>query len=231
MVEKRGLKLPVKYSTWEQQAPSDVCTNRRIARGDHSHANVSHHCARRGAHRGRLCRSPQGPDLSANERAGRRRVRPEDGGHAGQTGAHQKTAPARRHAARGIHPAILTRSGLEPAIASLAERSPVPVDVRERDEGRLAPAIEAAAYFVVAEGLTTSRATREASRARVGIRGRTAGPRGRRRRRRGGPIPTPGAGCAGWRTGSRASAALAIDSPPGAGTRLEATIPSPAGQP
>jgi signal transduction histidine kinase len=76
-----------------------------------------------------------------------------------------------RELARGIHPAILTRSGLDPAIAALADRSPVPVHVESAVDGRLAPAVEAAAYFVVAEALTNVARYAEAEQARVELRG------------------------------------------------------------
>ena len=139
-----------------------------------------------------------------------------------------------RELARGIHPAILTRSGLDPAIASLAERSPVPVDVQSAIDGRLAPAVEAAAYFVVAEALTNVARYAEAARARVELRGDGNGgivvvvaDDGV-----GGADPNAGSGLRGLQDRlAVVDGVMAIDSPPGAGTRLEATIPSPAGQP
>jgi signal transduction histidine kinase len=59
-----------------------------------------------------------------------------------------------RELARGIHPAILTDRGLGAAIQALAERAPLPVDLDRMPEDRLPAAVEAAAYFVVAESLT-----------------------------------------------------------------------------
>jgi len=56
-----------------------------------------------------------------------------------------------RRVAHGIHPAVLSRSGLGPALASLAEDSPLPVEVAADGVGRLPEAVEAAAYQVVAE--------------------------------------------------------------------------------
>jgi signal transduction histidine kinase len=135
-----------------------------------------------------------------------------------------------RELARGIHPAILTRSGLEPAIAALAARAPVPVRVDVAVDGRLTPAVEAAAYFVVAEALTNVARYSDAPEARVELR------------RDGDAIVVlvadDGVGGANLNTGSGlrglqdrlavVDGALVIDSPPGAGTRLEARIPSPA---
>lgn len=60
-----------------------------------------------------------------------------------------------RDLARGVHPAILTDRGLAPAIETLAEGSPVAVKVSVIEE-RFRPAIEAAAYFLVAEALANT---------------------------------------------------------------------------
>jgi signal transduction histidine kinase len=59
-----------------------------------------------------------------------------------------------RELARGIHPVILTERGLQAAISSLAERSPVPVQVDYRLDRRPPAPVEASLYFVVAEALT-----------------------------------------------------------------------------
>jgi len=65
-----------------------------------------------------------------------------------------KTAIAElRELAHGIHPAILTERGVGPAVASLAARSAVPVQVDTDLERRLSPTVEATLYFVVAEAL------------------------------------------------------------------------------
>jgi signal transduction histidine kinase len=59
-----------------------------------------------------------------------------------------------RNLARGIHPAVLTDRGLDAAVSALAARCPVPVAVDVDLPRRCGPAIEAIAYFVVAEALT-----------------------------------------------------------------------------
>jgi signal transduction histidine kinase len=56
-----------------------------------------------------------------------------------------------RRIAHGVHPAVLSRSGLGPALASLAEEAPLPVEVAADRVGRLPEAVEAAAYQAVAE--------------------------------------------------------------------------------
>jgi signal transduction histidine kinase len=57
-----------------------------------------------------------------------------------------------RELARGIHPAVLTESGLAAALEALATRLPLPVSV-ETDIDRLPPDVEATAYFVASEAL------------------------------------------------------------------------------
>ncbi|MCV7343634.1 GAF domain-containing sensor histidine kinase [Mycolicibacterium rhodesiae] len=57
---------------------------------------------------------------------------------------------------RGIHPAILSRGGLGPAIKTLARRSPVPVTLDVEVDRRLGESVEVAAYYVVAEALTNA---------------------------------------------------------------------------
>ncbi|HNJ96850.1 MAG TPA: sensor histidine kinase [Ilumatobacteraceae bacterium] len=59
-----------------------------------------------------------------------------------------------RDLVRGIHPAVLTDRGLDPAVSALAARCPVPVTVQSDLARRLPAVTEAAAYFVVAEALT-----------------------------------------------------------------------------
>jgi signal transduction histidine kinase len=53
-----------------------------------------------------------------------------------------------RSLARGIHPAVLTREGLGPAVTALAEQADVPVVVAV-EPGRHPPLIEATAYFAI----------------------------------------------------------------------------------
>jgi len=61
-----------------------------------------------------------------------------------------------RDLARGIAPPVLTDRGLPAAVASLGERSALPVKVSARLNRRLSPVVESAAYFVVAESLTNA---------------------------------------------------------------------------
>ena len=64
---------------------------------------------------------------------------------------------------------MLTERGLAPAVAALAARAPVPVDLVELPEDRLPPALEATAYFTVAEALTNVAKYAGASHAAVRV--------------------------------------------------------------
>jgi PAS domain S-box-containing protein len=73
-----------------------------------------------------------------------------------------------RELARGLHPAVLTERGLAPTLEALAARAPLPVELAV-EELVLPRAIEAAAYYVVAEALTNIAKYASASAARVSI--------------------------------------------------------------
>jgi PAS domain S-box-containing protein len=132
-----------------------------------------------------------------------------------------------RELAQGIHPAVLTERGLEPALAALAGRAPIPVELAVALEERLPGPVEAAAYYVVAEALTNAAKYAECSAVRVHVA------RSRRRVRIevaddgvGGAKPEGGSGLRGL--GDRVEAlggVLVLDSPTGAGTTLRAEIP------
>lgn len=74
-----------------------------------------------------------------------------------------------RELARGIHPAILTDRGLGAAVESLAKRATIPVEVAALPPERLPSAVEAVAYFVVAESLTNVAKHAPGSRAEVRV--------------------------------------------------------------
>jgi signal transduction histidine kinase/uncharacterized protein YoaH (UPF0181 family) len=72
-----------------------------------------------------------------------------------------------REIALGIHPAILAEGGLGPAVRTLAQRSPIPVELHVRDNRRLAEAVEVAAYYVISEALTNAAKHSGASKVQV----------------------------------------------------------------
>jgi signal transduction histidine kinase len=61
-----------------------------------------------------------------------------------------------REISHGIHPAILSKGGLQPALKALCRRSAVPVELDVRTERRLPEPVEVAAYYVVSEALTNA---------------------------------------------------------------------------
>jgi signal transduction histidine kinase len=134
-----------------------------------------------------------------------------------------------RELARGIHPAVLTETGLAGAIQALVERSPVATTITAVPAERFPAPIEATAYFVVSEALTNVAKHAAASNAQVAIRKLATrvvvevSDDGA-----GGVRPDAGSGLRGLadRVAS-VGGVLRVDSPPGCGTRLEAEIPCP----
>jgi signal transduction histidine kinase len=137
---------------------------------------------------------------------------------------------ALRDISRGLHPPVLSRGGLEPALGDLARRSPIPVALDVRLSGRLAESVEVAAYYIVAEMLTNAAKHAAASRVevtagvldgalRVSVRDDGVG----------GADRTRGSGLVGLTDRVDAlGGTLTLHSPPGAGTTLVATLPLPA---
>src|SRR6202171_3020539 len=78
-----------------------------------------------------------------------------------------------RAIARGMHPAILSKGGLGPALNTLARRSGVPVKLDLAVHRRLPESAEVAAYYVVAEALTNI--AKHAQASEVAARGDAAG--------------------------------------------------------
>ncbi|MCP2245061.1 sensor histidine kinase [Lentzea aerocolonigenes] len=71
---------------------------------------------------------------------------------------------------RGLHPSVLDELGLDAALSGLAARAPLPVRLRVDLPERVAPTVEAVAYFVVSEALTNvAKHAREATGADVTV--------------------------------------------------------------
>ena len=68
---------------------------------------------------------------------------------------------------RGMHPAVLSRGGLGPAIKMLARRSTIPVELELTVDQRLPEYAEVAAYYVLAEALTNAAKHAQATEVRV----------------------------------------------------------------
>jgi signal transduction histidine kinase len=135
---------------------------------------------------------------------------------------------ALRELSHGILPGVLTRGGLRAGVGAVVARMPLPVDV-DIDDDRFPPGVEATAYFVVSEALTNVVKHSGAERAEVIAR---AGAGELRVEIRddgvGGARPGAGTGLVGLRDRVDALAGtLAIESPPGGGTRIVLTLPLP----
>ena len=128
---------------------------------------------------------------------------------------------------RGIHPAILSKGGLSPALKTLARRSAIPVELVLGLDRRLPDSVEVAAYYVVAEALTN--AAKHARATAVEVCVDTEGPNLHLSVRDdgvGGADATKGSGLLGLTDRVQAlGGTLAISSYPGDGTSLEVNIP------
>jgi signal transduction histidine kinase len=143
-------------------------------------------------------------------------------------GLARETLEELRALSRGIAPPVLADRGLAAALAALAARSPVPVELDlDLPDRRLAPVTENTAYFVVSEALANIAKHSGAQTCRVQVRvldGRLAvaveddGA--------GGAVAAPGHGLAGLTDRLRAAdGVLTVDSPRGGPTRLAAELP------
>jgi signal transduction histidine kinase len=132
-----------------------------------------------------------------------------------------------REIARGIHPAILAEGGLGAALRALARRSPIPVDLDMRVEGRLPEHVEVSAYYVVAEALTNAAKHARASTVAVTVEAADAVLRvAVRDDGAGGADYARGTGLVGLKDRVEAlGGRIFLDSPRGAGTSLRVELP------
>jgi PAS domain S-box-containing protein len=132
-----------------------------------------------------------------------------------------------RELSRGIHPAILSEGGLGPALRTLARRSRVPVELDTHIDRRLPERLEVAAYYVASEALTNVAKHAHASVVRVDVREQNGTIRLLIRDDGiGGVDPGRGSGLVGLQDRVEAlGGKITIDSAPGNGTLLVATLP------
>jgi PAS domain S-box-containing protein len=131
-----------------------------------------------------------------------------------------------RELARGIHPELLSRSGLAAALAVVAERAPLPVELDVAQE-RFEETVEATSYYVVAEALGNTARHAQATRALVRVR-----KEGEQLLVEveddgvGGADESGGTGLRGLADRLAAvSGTFIVESPPGRGTRVSAEMP------
>jgi signal transduction histidine kinase len=138
----------------------------------------------------------------------------------------RQAAEELRQLGQGLHPRALSEHGLAGALARLADGSPVPVEISVAGS-RLAPHVEAAAYFVCSEGLANVAKYAAASRAAISVAPGAGtivivvsddGV--------GGADPRTGSGLTGLADRVEAlGGTFRVESRPGRGTRLAAEIP------
>jgi signal transduction histidine kinase len=130
-----------------------------------------------------------------------------------------------RELAHGILPPVLARGGLSAGVKALVSRLRVPVDV-DVPRDRFPPEIEASAYFVVAEALTNVAKHAGAQSANVTARVDDSVLRVHVRDDGVGGARADGTGLLGLNDRVAAlGGQLEIESPPGDGTRIAATLP------
>ncbi|HEX4103169.1 MAG TPA: GAF domain-containing protein [Pseudonocardiaceae bacterium] len=136
-----------------------------------------------------------------------------------------------REISRGIHPAILSRAGLRPALRALGRRCAVPVEMQVRVDGRLPESVEVGAYYVVSEMLAN--AAKHARASVVEIDAEASGGMLRLRVRDdgiGGADPVRGSGLVGLKDRIEAlGGTLSVHSPVGRGTTVSCELPVVAG--
>ncbi len=132
-----------------------------------------------------------------------------------------------RDLVRGLHPAVLEDRGLDAALSGIAARAPLPVRLEVDLSERIAPTVEAVAYFTVSEALTN--VAKHAKANRVDLSVRTSGGRlclvisddGV-----GGADPTRGTGLTGLRKrAASVDGALSVLSPLGGPTTITVELP------
>ncbi|MEV0050525.1 sensor histidine kinase [Saccharopolyspora shandongensis] len=132
-----------------------------------------------------------------------------------------------RTVVRSIYPPLLTERGLDGAVKALAARCPIPVAVRVLREGRHPAAVDAAAYFIVAEMLTN--ATKHADATEIAVTLDSADDTlliEIRDDGRGGADESRGSGLAGIRKRVEAfDGTVTLSSPPGGPTVLRVELP------
>jgi signal transduction histidine kinase len=128
---------------------------------------------------------------------------------------------------RGIHPAILSKGGLGPALKNLCGRAAIPVELDLRAHGRLPESVEVAAYYVVSEALTNVAKHARAEHAWVTVEaGEGILELAIRDDGVGGADPNRGSGLIGLRDRAETlGGTIHVESPAGAGTTVDVALP------
>ncbi len=137
-----------------------------------------------------------------------------------------------REISRGIHPAILSKAGLRPALRALGRRSAVPVELDVRLDGRFSEPVEVGIYYVVSEMLANAEKHARASVIEVSAEAADGVLRVRVRDDGiGGADPVRGSGLLGLKDRIEAlGGTFSVHSPVGGGTTVTCEVPVTVGR-
>ena len=132
-----------------------------------------------------------------------------------------------REISKGIHPTVLSKGGIGPALRSLARHSAVPVELTSTIDGNLAEQAEVTVYYVVSEALANAAKHSQASAVWIDVGTEAAAVHlSVRDDGVGGADPALGSGLIGLRDRVEAiGGRITVTSPAGDGTTLVARIP------
>jgi signal transduction histidine kinase len=137
-----------------------------------------------------------------------------------------------REISRGIHPAILSKAGLRPALRALGRRSVVPVELNVQVDSRFSEPVEVGIYYVVSEMLTNAEKHARASVIEVSAEAADGVLRVRVRDDGiGGADPVRGSGLLGLKDRIEAlGGTFSVHSPVGGGTTVTCEVPVTTGR-
>jgi signal transduction histidine kinase len=131
-----------------------------------------------------------------------------------------------REISQGLHPAILTKRGIQPALAALARRCPITVNLNISTR-RLSERLETTIYYITSEALTNVAKHAHASEVNIDLNGNTSVRLAIRDNGIGGADPARGSGLTGMadRVGALGGT-IKIVSPAEGGTELLIELPA-----
>jgi PAS domain S-box-containing protein len=132
-----------------------------------------------------------------------------------------------RELSHGLHPALLSQAGLGPSLRALARKSPIPVTLKVSVSERPSEPTETAVYYVISEALANAAKHSRASQISVVLTTSRSEIRATiEDDGRGGAEASAGSGLVGLIDRLEAlGGRLALDSPPGHGTRISIEMP------
>jgi signal transduction histidine kinase len=129
---------------------------------------------------------------------------------------------------RGLHPSILAKGGIQPALTALARRCPIIVHLNISNGPRLAEPLETTVYYVASEALTNAAKHAHASVVDIDLSIGSIVRLAIRDNGVGGADPSRGSGLTGLTDRIEAlDGTITIASPAGGGTELLVELPAP----